>query len=170
IRQVTNIARRMVTQFGMSQLGMVDYSNGGDQPFIGYSLGQGRQYSEETAARIDSEVRKIIDDAYTDTRNLLSSNRDKLDEIAQELLNHEVVERERILEIMDMPPDKPLDEPEAVLSDAIDEVIEELPEADDPFAMFTEDEPDHKGDVDATEPDTKLPPQSPDGEQPDQNQ
>jgi len=63
IQMVTNIARRMVTQFGMSELGMIDYSNGGDQPFLGYSLGMGKQYSEETAARIDAEVRKIIDEA-----------------------------------------------------------------------------------------------------------
>ena len=170
IRMVTNIARRMVTQFGMSSLGMVDYSNGGDQPFLGYSLAQGRQYSEETAARIDAEVRQIIDSAYDDAIQLLRDNREKLDEIAQELLDTEVVERERILEIMGMSPDKPLDEPETVLSEDMDVDItrEDIAEASDPFALFVDNDEEDRED---TEPESPFPPDMPeDGNQPEQNQ
>jgi cell division protease FtsH len=115
IRQVTQTARRMVTQWGMSSLGMVDYSNGGDQPFLGYALSQGRQYSEETAAQIDVEVRRIIDEAYEDVLQLLKENRSKLDDIAKALLEREILERNEILEIMGLSVDKPIDNPEEIL-------------------------------------------------------
>jgi len=178
IQQVTNIARRMVTQFGMSSLGMVDYSNGGDQPFLGYSLGQGRQYSDETASRIDAEVRKIIDAGYKDAVEILSNNRDKLDEIANELLENEVIERGRILEIMDMAPDKPLDTPEAVITDVVEDKngdasrYDDITEVNDPFALFTDDTlPDIDDNLEETEPDTVFPSDDPDdGDQPGQDQ
>ncbi|MEM9951455.1 MAG: ATP-dependent zinc metalloprotease FtsH [Chloroflexota bacterium] len=168
IQQVTNIARRMVTQFGMSSLGMVDYSNGGDQPFLGYSLGQGRQYSEETAARIDNEVRQIIDVAYEDTVNLLRDNREQLDEIAQDLLENEVIERERILEIMGMSPEKPLDEPEDAMPETDEDAVtrQDVADADDPFALFTDNTDDDNSD----DSNTIVPPDAPDGDQPEQNQ
>jgi len=168
IRMVTTLARRMVTQFGMSPLGMVDYSNGGDQPFLGYSLGQGRQYSEETASKIDVEVRKIIDAGYEDAVQLLANNREKLDEIAQELLDHELIERGRILEIMGMSPAKPIDTPEAVIEDVVDEVEADIAKANDPFAMFVNNDSDED---DNTESENPFSPDAPDdGDQPEQNQ
>ena len=121
IRQITQIARRMVTQFGMSKLGTVDYSSGGDQPFLGYSIAQGRQHSEETAALVDEEVRRLIEEGYQDTTRVLQENRAKLDEIAQELMNNEVIERDRLLEIMDMQQNKPLDTLDRVLSQKAEE-------------------------------------------------
>lgn len=158
IQQVTNIARRMVTQFGMSSLGMVDYSNGGNQPFLGYSLGQGRQYSEETASQIDAEVRRIIEEAYKDTKVLLVENRDKLDEIADALIENEIVEREEILVMMGIEEDKPLDTPEQVMVDAAEEMenaasaeadedFEDLPDINDAVSnngVVSEDTPDHR--------------------------
>jgi cell division protease FtsH len=138
IRQVTQTARRMVTQWGMSPLGMVDYSNGGENPFLGYSIGQGRQYSEDTASQIDIEVRRIIDEAHKDVLNLLTNNRDKLDAIAHALLEHEVLERDHILQIMGMDEDKPLDTPELVPTDVAD--MEGLDSSKtDPFALFTDE-------------------------------
>lgn len=166
IRQVTQIARTMVTQWGMSSLGMVDYSNGGNQPFLGYSLSQGRQYSEETASKIDKEVRDIIDASYEYTSNLLTENRDALDTVANALLEREILERAELLEIMGMNPDKPIDAPEAAIADAVDGVTrEEISEADDPFALFVDDEDD------TDEPEPPTPPQNADdGKQPEQNQ
>lgn len=174
IRQVTQIARQMVTQWGMSSLGMIDYSNGGEQPFLGYSLSQGRQYSEETAAKIDTEVRQIIDEAYKDVYELLSNNQDKLDAIAEGLLEHEVLEREEILERMGMSVDKPIDSPMDALDDVeIEDIMEnqdDIATVPDPFALFTDDTvPDIEGDLEETEPDTVFPPDSPDdGDQPGQ--
>ena len=164
IQQVTRTARQMVTQWGMSSLGMVDYSNGGDQPFLGYSLSQGRQYSEETASKIDAEVRGIIDTAYDETYELLSSNRDKLDAIAEALLEKEILEREEILELMGLSPDKPIDTPATVIEDVIDDAEGNIAEANDPFALFVDEDNN-------TEPDSPLTPDAPDdGNQPEQNQ
>jgi len=100
IRQVTNIARRMVTQFGMSEkLGLVDLSHEEDQPFLGYSIQRNVPYSDETLAEIDKEIKRIISEAYDHVVSLLKSNREKLDALAEELLNNEIVERERVMEI-----------------------------------------------------------------------
>lgn len=165
IQQVSRVARGMVTQYGMSSLGMVDYSNGGNQPFLGYSLGQGRTYSEETASKIDAEVRDIIDTAYADTFKLLSENKDKLEAIAEGLLEHEILERLEILDIVGMNPEKPVDAPETVIEDIVDDVIaEDIAQSDDPFALFTEET-----DSDDDTPDAP-PADDTDGNQPEQNQ
>jgi cell division protease FtsH len=106
LRRVTSMARRMVAQFGMSDtLGPVNFGEDERQPFLGYSLSQGRTYSEATAAQIDAEVRRIVEDAHRRTRKILIENRDKLEALAQELLNNEVVEAERVLEIAGKKPD-----------------------------------------------------------------
>ncbi|MGQ9909345.1 MAG: ATP-dependent zinc metalloprotease FtsH [Candidatus Flexifilum sp.] len=106
LRRVTSMARRMVAQFGMSDtLGPVNFGEDERQPFLGYSLSQGRTYSEATAAQIDAEVRRIVEDAHRRTRKILIENRDKLEALAQELLNNEVVEAERVLEIAGKSPD-----------------------------------------------------------------
>ena len=100
LKQVTSMARRMVAQFGMSdRLGQINYGEDERQPFLGYSLSQGRAYSEETAAKIDEEVHRIIEEAYAETKTLLEENRDKLEALAHELMTSEVVDRARLLEI-----------------------------------------------------------------------
>jgi len=100
LKRVTSIARRMVAQFGMSErMGHVNYGEDERQPFLGYSMSQGRTYSEETAAVIDSEVHRMIEEAYAQTKTLLEANRDKLDALAIELMKNEVVDRVRMLEI-----------------------------------------------------------------------
>jgi len=144
IRQVTQIARRMVTQFGMSKLGMIDYSNGGDNPFLGYSLAQGRQYSEETASRIDDEVRRIVEEAHQYTTGLLSNNREKLDEIAQALMDNEVIERDEILQIMGMEQDKPLDTPEKIMAEQAEQAdVEDVEMPNEPSELL--DDERHNG-------------------------
>jgi cell division protease FtsH len=105
LQRVTSIARRMVAQFGMSdELGPINFGEDERQPFLGYSLAQGRSYSEETAARIDAEVRRLIEEAHRETRELLEANRDKLIALADELLRNEVVERERVMELAGIQP------------------------------------------------------------------
>jgi cell division protease FtsH len=101
LRQVTNIARRMVTQFGMSDtIGPLNFGDNETQPFLGYSISQGRNYSEETAARIDAEVHRIVEVAYQQTRKILAQNRDKLEAVAQDLLTNEVIESARFYELI----------------------------------------------------------------------
>lgn len=101
IQQITQIARQMVKLFGMSDsIGMLNYGDDSEQPFLGYSLAHTRDYSDETASKIDTEIKRIIDDAYQETRQLLEDNREALDQLAQALIEKETVEREEILQIL----------------------------------------------------------------------
>ncbi|MBC7870050.1 MAG: AAA family ATPase, partial [Chitinophagaceae bacterium] len=95
LRRVTDLARRMVAQFGMSEvIGPLNFGEDDRQPFLGYSLSQGRNYSEQTAAIIDGEVRRIVEGMYEETLKLLDANRDKLEALAEALMTHEVVDQE----------------------------------------------------------------------------
>jgi len=113
LKRVTEMARRMVMEFGMSDaIGPLNFGEHEHQPFLGYSLSQGRNYSEETAARIDAEVRRIVDETHERTLKLLRDNHDKLDQLAKELLENEVVEGKRVLEIVgrgEAMPENPLE-------------------------------------------------------------
>ncbi|MDW5298658.1 MAG: ATP-dependent zinc metalloprotease FtsH [Sedimentibacter sp.] len=92
IERATKIARAMVTTFGMSdELGPVAYGTNDDEVFLGRDFNKIRNYSEEIAAKIDNEMRRIIDDAYNKTETLLSENMEKLDRVAQALLEKETI-------------------------------------------------------------------------------
>jgi cell division protease FtsH len=106
LQRVTAMARRMVAQFGMSEtIGPLNFGEDERQPFLGYTLSQGRTYSEETAAKIDSEVRRIVELVHAETHDLLEHNRDKLEALANELLTNESVDRIKVLEIAGVPPE-----------------------------------------------------------------
>jgi len=106
IQQVTQIVRRMVKMFGMSDsVGMVNYGDDSEQPFLGYAIASGRDYSDDTAAKLDAEIKRIIDVAYQETRELLEDHRDELDQLAEALLSKETVGREEILGILGMEDD-----------------------------------------------------------------
>jgi cell division protease FtsH len=100
LQRVTSLAKRMVASFGMSDaIGPLNFGEDERQPFLGYSLSQGRNYSEATAARIDAEVRHLVERAHEATLELVKRNRDKLDALAHELLTNEVVDGVRVAEI-----------------------------------------------------------------------
>ncbi|MCY4537188.1 MAG: ATP-dependent zinc metalloprotease FtsH [Chloroflexi bacterium] len=106
IQQVTQIARNMVKMFGMSDsVGMVNYGDDSEQPFLGYSIASGRDYSDDTASKLDAEIKRIIDVAYQETRGLIEDHREELDQLAVALLEKETVEREEILRILDIEDD-----------------------------------------------------------------
>ncbi|MBI4579078.1 MAG: ATP-dependent zinc metalloprotease FtsH [Planctomycetes bacterium] len=93
IRQATELARRMVTEWGMSRrVGFIYYGEDDRRNALGWDLPGGHDYSPQTAEVIDQEVRKVIDESYADTRRLLSENRDKLEAIAQALLKYETLD------------------------------------------------------------------------------
>jgi len=99
--KATELARRMVTQYGMSdELGPIQYGRGNHQVFLGRDFGEDRNYSETIAGKIDAEVRRIIDRCYTDARQILEANWDKVDRMAASLLEHETVETEEVLAIL----------------------------------------------------------------------
>jgi cell division protease FtsH len=99
--KATELARRMVTQYGMSdELGPIQYGRGNHQVFLGRDFGEDRNYSETIAGKIDAEVRRIIDRCYTDARQILEANWDKVERMAASLLEHETVETEEVLAIL----------------------------------------------------------------------
>ncbi len=94
-KQATNLARRMVTTYGMSEkLGVVNYDNDDDEVFIGRDLAHSRKISEETANEIDEEVRSIIDSCHAKARQLISDNKDVLERTAKLLLEKEKISKE----------------------------------------------------------------------------
>ncbi len=96
IKQATEIARAMVTQYGMSDtLGPIDYAGSdSEEVFIGRDWGQAKHYSEATAAKIDEEVKKIMDKCYKDAKDIILQHRNVLDECAGLLIRKEKIMRE----------------------------------------------------------------------------
>ncbi len=93
IEQATKMARRMVTEFGMSEdLGPVAYGQKDELVFLGREIGEQRDYSDDTARLIDEEVRRIVERAYQQARRLLEEHREVLDRIAQRLIEVETLE------------------------------------------------------------------------------
>ncbi len=94
LKQVTKIAKDMVTRFGMSkELGPMQLVQGENNPFLGMELGERRSYSEDLARAIDREMRRIVETAYSRAKEVLITHRDKLHLIAETLLEQEVLER-----------------------------------------------------------------------------
>ena len=90
IERATDIARKMVTHYGMSELlGPIVFGSGHDEVFLGRDFAQTRNYSENVAAEIDSEIKNIIDSAYEKTKEILQDKFDKLTEVADYLFSHE---------------------------------------------------------------------------------
>ncbi len=97
LERVTDLARKMVCTWGMSEaLGPLTFGKKEEQIFLGREIAQRQDYSEETARLIDSEVRKLVNEAYNDATKLLRENRDKLERLAAALLEREVLDAEQI--------------------------------------------------------------------------
>jgi cell division protease FtsH len=113
IEHATDIARQMVCDWGMSELGPLSFGKKEEAIFLGREIAQHRDYSEETAIRIDSAVKNIVTNAYTRARATLEANRDSLERIAQALLVREVLDGNEIKLLIEGKPlaDKPLPPP-----------------------------------------------------------
>ena len=104
LQRATSIARDMVTKYGMSQkLGHATFTTGSDEVFIGRSMAQAKPYSEQTAALIDQEVKDLLDRAYEKCKEILERDRDKLETVAQFLLEHETMEAAQFRLVYDDP-------------------------------------------------------------------
>ncbi|MBQ7965867.1 MAG: ATP-dependent zinc metalloprotease FtsH [Ruminococcus sp.] len=101
IEKLTKTARNMVIRYGMSDtLGPINYGSGSNEVFIGRDMGQVKDYSNETAAKIDKEVHDIVTDAYKKTEDILNAHMDKLHEVAGYLIKHEKMSGETFEQIM----------------------------------------------------------------------
>ena len=95
IKQATQMARAMVTQYGMSEkVGMIQYGGDEDEVFIGRDFGHTKNYADQTAALIDSEVKRIIDESYRKAKEILSQNEEVLHKCAALLIEKEKIGRE----------------------------------------------------------------------------
>ncbi len=104
IKQATEMARRMVTEWGMSDLGFISLANDDEPLFLGREITQHKDYSEETARRIDQEIHKILDKCMEDTRTILSEHRDQLDQLTEALVEKETLDDKEIREMFGFPP------------------------------------------------------------------
>ena len=97
IERATSMARRMVTQFGMSEaIGPMAIGDSETEVFLGRDIGQRRQVSEQTAQLVDGEVKRILDEAYRLARTILTQNEDLLERMALALLERETLDREQV--------------------------------------------------------------------------
>jgi cell division protease FtsH len=100
IQQATQMARAMVCHFGMSdKLGMVQYGENSEYVFLGREMTRGKDYSERIAQEIDAEVKRIIDDSFKVAKDIIDTHRDKLEIIAQSLLEYETLDGKQVEEI-----------------------------------------------------------------------
>jgi len=158
ISQATEIARQMVTEFGMStKIGSVRLSGSSGEVFLGRDMGHGREYSENVAAVVDQEVRELMDNALAEATTALSQNRNILDALALELLDKETLGERELAEIFkDVRKVKPrgnwlsgewvakapkaakapalIKEPDATAGEAAEDEVRETPEEADPSA------------------------------------
>jgi cell division protease FtsH len=89
IEKATEVARAMVCQYGMSDLGPLAFGKKEEQIFLGREINQHRDFSEETAIKIDQEVKRIVSEQYQRATNILLDNREAMDRLVEALLEHE---------------------------------------------------------------------------------
>ncbi|MCI5846875.1 MAG: ATP-dependent zinc metalloprotease FtsH [Clostridiales bacterium] len=107
IKRATELCRRMVTQYGMSDTIGTMYLSADQEVFVGMEFGQSREYSEQSAAAIDAEVKRLLDSCYKRACDILTQNRDKLDAVANALLERETLSRadfESVMQGKELPP------------------------------------------------------------------
>jgi cell division protease FtsH len=115
IERVTQVARMMVTRMGMSnEMGLMTYGQKEELIFLGREISEQRDYSEAVAERIDTEVRRLVDDSYKLTKKLLTKYRDRLDAVAQKLLEVETLTREEFEAIFPPPAPKKSGTPQVI--------------------------------------------------------
>lgn len=100
IERATELARRMVCEFGMSNLGPLTFGKKEEQIFLGREIAQHQDYSEDTAVRIDQEVKRIVMEQYERARQIILDNRDAMDRLAKELLQRETLDAVQIRRVV----------------------------------------------------------------------
>jgi cell division protease FtsH len=105
IDQATKLARAMITQWGYSkELGMVSYGDNQEEVFLGHSVARTQNVSEETARKIDSEIKRLVDDGYKTARTILTKKKKDLEALAQGLLEYETLSGDEITDLLNGKP------------------------------------------------------------------
>jgi cell division protease FtsH len=123
IERATDVARKMVCEWGMSDLGPLTFGKKEEQIFLGREIAQHRDYSEDTAIKIDQEVRKLVNNGYTTAKSILADNRDALERIARALIEREVLDANEIKLLVDGKDLPPVQAPPSKPDDGVQHVI-----------------------------------------------
>ena len=123
IERATDMARKMVCEWGMSDLGPLTFGKKEEQIFLGREIAQHRDYSEDTAIKIDQEVRKLVNNGYNTAKQILSDNRDTLEKIARALIEREVLDAHEIKLLVDGQELPPVQAPPSKPEDGVQHVI-----------------------------------------------
>src|SRR5260370_11494410 len=126
IERATEMARKMVCEWGMSDLGPLTFGKKEEQIFLGREISQHRDYSEDTAIKIDNEVRKLVNQGYETAKTILEGSRETLQKIAAALLEREVLDASEVLLLVDgkeLPPVKAPSRPD----DGVQQVLRPTP-------------------------------------------
>ena len=123
IERATELARKMVCEWGMSDLGPLTFGKKEEQIFLGREIAQHRDYSEDTAIKIDQEVRKLVNKGYTTAKQVLSDNRDVLERIARALIEREVLDANEIKMLVEGQGLPPVQPPPTSKDDGVQHVI-----------------------------------------------
>ncbi|MEG1196493.1 MAG: ATP-dependent zinc metalloprotease FtsH [Clostridia bacterium] len=113
LKRATDLSRRMVTQFGMSDAMGTMYLSSDNEVFVGMEFGQSREFSEQTAAAIDAEVKRVLDECYRNARKIIEDNKEKLVAVAETLLVRETLSRAEFEAVMrgeELPPLSPVEQ------------------------------------------------------------
>jgi cell division protease FtsH len=104
IERATEMAHKMVCEWGMSDLGPLSFGKKDEQIFLGREIAQHRDYSEETAIKIDQQVRKLVEDGYNAAKKIIQERRDALVAIAEALLEREVLDGSEVIDLINGKP------------------------------------------------------------------
>jgi cell division protease FtsH len=97
LQRATAMARSMVTEYGMSDLGPVTYGEKDHEVFIGRDLAHSKNYSEASASKIDAKIAEFVDSAYRNAKQLITDNKAKMKEISEDLIKKETLDRPEFL-------------------------------------------------------------------------
>jgi cell division protease FtsH len=106
LKEATRLARRMVNRWAMTDFGLMTLDGNEEQPFLGYEISQGREYSEASAARVDEEVQHLLKERYDFTRRCLMERKTALDTLVSALMEHETVTREEMERVIGTRPSR----------------------------------------------------------------
>jgi cell division protease FtsH len=123
IERATDMARKMVCEWGMSDLGPMTFGKKEEQIFLGREIAQHRDYSEDTAIKIDQEVRKLVNAGYTTAKQIIADNRETLERIARALIEREVLDANELKMVVDGQQLPPVQPPPSSKDDGVQHVI-----------------------------------------------
>ncbi len=127
IERATEMARKMVCEWGMSDLGPLTFGKKEEQIFLGREISQHRDYSEATAIKIDAEVRKLVNEGYETAKNILEGNRETLQKIALALLEREVLDASEVMMLVEGKELPPMKSPSAKPDEGVQQVLKPEP-------------------------------------------